>query len=102
MCQEFDIYVFIFLIKNIFGFKICYDGIDFVIICENIEGEYSGFEYQSVFGVVEFFKIIICVKFECIVKFVFSFVFVNYCKKVICIYKVNIMKFVDGFFCNIF
>lgn len=36
--------------------------------------------------------------FECIVKYVFEYVYFNNCKIVIVVYKVNIMKFVDGFF----
>lgn len=43
--KEFGLYVNVWLCLSIFGYKICYDNVDFIIICENIEGEYSGLEY---------------------------------------------------------
>lgn len=53
---------------------IWYKDIDIFIVWENIEGEYSSLEYESVVGVVESLKIIIKVKFLCIVEYVFKLV----------------------------
>ena len=98
--QELDIYASIVLIKNIPGYKTRHDNVDFCIIRENTEGEYSGLEHQSVPGVVESLKIITRAKSERIAKFAFSFAQANHRQKVTCIHKANIMKLADGLFRN--
>ncbi|MCJ1350531.1 MAG: isocitrate dehydrogenase (NAD(+)) idh1 [Icmadophila ericetorum] len=98
--QELDIYASVVLIKNIPGYKTRHDNVDFCIIRENTEGEYSGLEHQSVPGVVESLKIITRAKSERIAKFAFSFALANHRKKVTCIHKANIMKLADGLFRN--
>ncbi|KAJ8112084.1 hypothetical protein OPT61_g5461 [Boeremia exigua] len=98
--QELDIYASIVLLKNIPGYATRHKDIDFCIIRENTEGEYSGLEHQSVSGVVESLKIITREKSERIAKFAFAFALANNRKKVTCIHKANIMKLADGLFRN--
>ncbi|KAF1995200.1 isocitrate dehydrogenase subunit 1 mitochondrial precursor [Amniculicola lignicola CBS 123094] len=98
--QELDIYASIVLIKNIPGYETRHKNVDFCIIRENTEGEYSGLEHQSVSGVVESLKIITRAKSERIAKFAFAFALANNRKKVTCIHKANIMKLADGLFRN--
>ncbi|KFY11495.1 hypothetical protein V492_04429 [Pseudogymnoascus sp. VKM F-4246] len=100
--QELDIYASVVLIKNIPGYETRHKDVDFAIIRENTEGEYSGLEHQSVPGVVESLKIITRAKSERIAKFAFSFALANNRKKVTCIHKANIMKLADGLFRNTF
>lgn len=86
------------LIKNIPGLKTLHDNVDFVIIRENTEGEYSGLEHQSVPGVVESLKIITRTKSERISRFALDFALKNNRKKVTVVHKANIMKLGDGLF----
>ncbi|KAG5440807.1 hypothetical protein PCK2_000106 [Pneumocystis canis] len=100
--KDLDIYANLTLIKNIPGVETPHKNIDFVIIRENTEGEYSGLEHQSVPGVVESLKIITRTKSERISRFAFDFALKNNRKKVTVIHKANIMKLGDGFFRNTF
>ena len=96
--KELDIYASLVLIKNIPGVKGIYDGIDFALVRENTEGEYSGLEHQSYPGVVESLKIMTRFKSERIAKFAFDFANKNNRKLVTAIHKANIMKLGDGLF----
>jgi len=98
--QELDIYASVVLIKNIPGYETRHKNVDFAIIRENTEGEYSGLEHQSVEGVVESLKIITRAKSERIAKFAYAFALANNRKKVTCVHKANIMKLADGLFRN--
>ncbi|KAF8450591.1 hypothetical protein L210DRAFT_3639673 [Boletus edulis BED1] len=82
MRQQLDIYASVVLCKSLPGFPTRHSNVDFAIIRENTEGEYSGLEHQSYPGVVESLK--------------------NDRKKVTCIHKANIMKLGDGLFLNTF
>ncbi|CCJ29395.1 unnamed protein product [Pneumocystis jirovecii] len=92
------VYANLTLIKNIPGYETAHKNVDFVIIRENTEGEYSGLEHQSVPGVVESLKIITRTKSERISRFAFDYALKNNRKKVTVIHKANIMKLGDGFF----
>ncbi|CAD1810730.1 isocitrate dehydrogenase, NAD-dependent [Candida parapsilosis] len=96
--KELDIYASLVLIKNIPGVKGVYEGIDFALVRENTEGEYSGLEHQSYPGVVESMKVITRFKSERIAKFAFDFAQKNNRKLVTAIHKANIMKLGDGLF----
>ncbi|KAJ6260000.1 hypothetical protein Dda_5645 [Drechslerella dactyloides] len=100
--QELDIYASVVLIKNIPGLQTRHQNVDFCIIRENTEGEYSGLEHQSVPGVVESLKIITRAKSERIARFAFNFAKANSRKKVTVIHKANIMKLADGLFRSTF
>ncbi|KAL7663328.1 Isopropylmalate dehydrogenase-like domain-containing protein [[Candida] zeylanoides] len=96
--KELDIYASLVLIKNIPGVKSRLSGIDFALVRENTEGEYSGLEHQSYPGVVESLKIMTRFKSERIAKFAFDFARKNNRKLVTAIHKANIMKLGDGLF----
>lgn len=46
MRKDLDIYASVALIKNVPGYKGRHQNVDFAIIRENTEGEYSGLEHQ--------------------------------------------------------
>ena len=58
--------------------RLCrHQNVDFAIIRENTEGEYSGLEHQSFPGVVESLKVSTRAKAERIVRFAFDFALKN-------------------------
>lgn len=102
MRQQLDIYASVVLCKSVKGFPTRHNNVDFAIIRENTEGEYSGLEHQSFPGVVESLKVSTRYKAERIVRFAFDFALKNGRKKVTCVHKANIMKLGDGLFLNTF
>jgi len=98
MRQQLDIYASISLCKSVSGYPTRHKDVDFAIIRENTEGEYSGLEHSSVPGVVESLKIITRTKCERIARFAFDFALKNHRKHVTCVHKANIMKLADGLF----
>jgi len=100
MRQQLDIYASVTLCKSLPGFPTRHNNVDFAIIRENTEGEYSGLEHQAVPGVVESLKIMTKAKSERIARFAFDFAVKNGRKKVTCVHKANIMKLGDGLFLN--
>ena len=98
--QDLDIYASVVHVQNIPGYITRHSNVDFVIIRENTEGEYSGLEHSSVPGVVESLKIVTRAKSERIARFAFDFAVKNNRKKVTVIHKANIMKLADGLFRN--
>jgi isocitrate dehydrogenase (NAD+) len=102
MRQQLDIYASVVLCKSLPGFPTRHDNVDFAIIRENTEGEYSGLEHQSFPGVVESLKVSTRAKAERICRFAFDFALKNDRKKVTCVHKANIMKLGDGLFLNTF
>ena len=102
MRKDLDVYASISLIKNIQGnWPTRHKNVDFAIIRENTEGEYSGLEHSPVPGVVESLKVVTRAKTERIAKFAFDFALKNGRKKVTIIHKANIMKQGDGLFLNV-
>ncbi|KAF8591594.1 mitochondrial NAD-dependent isocitrate dehydrogenase subunit 1 precursor [Ramaria rubella] len=102
MRQQLDIYASVVLCKSLPGFPTRHKEVDFAIIRENTEGEYSGLEHQSYPGVVESLKVSTRAKADRIVRFAFDFALKNNRKKVTCVHKANIMKLGDGLFLNTF
>jgi len=100
MRQTLDIYASVVVCKTLPGFPTRHENVDFAIIRENTEGEYSGLEHQSFPGVVESLKISTRAKAERIARFAFDFAMKNGRKKVTCVHKANIMKLGDGLFLN--
>lgn len=90
--KELDVYASTTLVKNLPGsWKVRHKDIDFAIIRENTEGEYSGMEHSPVPGVVESLKVSTRAKTERIAKYAFDFALKNNRKKVHIIHKANIM-----------
>ncbi|KAJ3570199.1 hypothetical protein NP233_g4561 [Leucocoprinus birnbaumii] len=102
MRQQLDIYASVVLCKSLPGYPTRHSNVDFAIIRENTEGEYSGLEHQSYPGVVENLKVSTRAKAERISRFAFDFALKNGRKKVTCVHKANIMKLGDGLFLNTF
>ncbi|KAI0068644.1 hypothetical protein BV25DRAFT_1873704 [Artomyces pyxidatus] len=102
MRQQLDIYASVVLCKSLPGVPTRHSDVDFAIIRENTEGEYSGLEHQSYPGVVESLKVSTRAKAERISRFAFDFALKNNRKKVTCVHKANIMKLGDGLFLNTF
>jgi len=102
MRQQLDIYASVVLCKSLPGVPTRHKNVDFAIIRENTEGEYSGLEHQSYPGVVESLKISSRDKAERIVRFAFDFALKNGRKRVTCVHKANIMKLGDGLFLRTF
>jgi len=102
MRQQLDIYASVVICKSLPGVPTRHSNVDFAIIRENTEGEYSGLEHQSYPGVVENLKISTRAKADRIVRFAFDFALKNNRKKVTCVHKANIMKLGDGLFLNTF
>lgn len=99
--KELDVYASTSLIKNLPGkWAVRHKNVDFAIIRENTEGEYSGKEHSPVPGVVESLKVSTKAKTERIAKYAFDFALKNGRKKVTIIHKANIMKLGDGLFLN--
>ncbi|KDQ12735.1 hypothetical protein BOTBODRAFT_56545 [Botryobasidium botryosum FD-172 SS1] len=102
MRQQLDIYASVVLCKSLRGVPTRHSNVDFAIIRENTEGEYSGLEHQSFPGVVESLKVSTRAKAERISRFAFDFALKNGRKKVTCVHKANIMKLGDGLFLRTF
>lgn len=77
MRQQLDIYASVVLCKSLPGFPTRHNDVDFAIIRENTEGEYSGLEHQSYPGVVENLKVSTRAKAERISRFAFDFALKN-------------------------
>lgn len=77
MRQQLDIYASVVLCKSLPGFPTRHKDVDFAIIRENTEGEYSGLEHQSYPGVVESLKVSTRAKADRIVRFAFDFALKN-------------------------
>lgn len=77
MRQQLDIYASVVLCKSLKGFPTRHSNVDFAIIRENTEGEYSGLEHQSFPGVVESLKVSTRFKAERIIRFAFDFALKN-------------------------
>ena len=102
MRQQLDIYASMVFCKSLEGFPTRHKNVDFTIIRENTEGEYSGLEHSPSPGIVESLKVSTRFKAERIVRFAFDFALKNDRKQVTCVHKANIMKLGDGLFLNTF
>ncbi|XP_074640846.1 isocitrate dehydrogenase [NAD] subunit beta, mitochondrial-like [Tubulanus polymorphus] len=96
--RSLDLFANVVLIKSLPGVQTRHKNLDFVIIREQTEGEYSALEHQSVKGVVESLKIITRANSLRIAKFAFDFATKHDRKKVTAVHKANIMKLGDGLF----
>jgi len=95
---QLDLFSHVVRIKSLPGLKLRYNNIDFIVIREQTEGEYSALEHESVPGVVESLKITTREKARRIAKFAFDYAVQHDRKKVTAVHKANIMKLGDGLF----
>lgn len=96
--KQLDLFANVVHIRSLPGFKTKHANLDFFVIREQTEGEYSALEHASVPGVVECLKIITEVKSRRIAKFAFDYATKHGRKKVTAVHKANIMKLSDGLF----
>jgi len=96
--KELDLFANVVCVKSLPGLKTRHDNLDFVIIREQREGEYSALEHSPVPGVVESLKIITREKSTRIAKFAFDYAEKHGRSKVTAVHKANIMKLADGLF----
>lgn len=96
--KQLDLFANVVHIRSLKGVKTKHPGLDFLVIREQTEGEYSALEHVSVPGVVECLKIITEQKSRRIAKFAFDYATKHMRKKVTCVHKANIMKLGDGLF----
>ncbi|KAL4218939.1 Isocitrate dehydrogenase [NAD] subunit beta [Mactra antiquata] len=96
--RDLDLYANVVLVKSLPGYITRHDNLDFVIIREQTEGEYTALEHESVPGVVESLKIITKAKSKRIAKFAFDYALRHNRNKVTAVHKANIMKLADGLF----
>lgn len=71
--KDLDLYANVVHIKSIPGIKTKHENLDFFVIREQTEGEYSALEHESVPGVIECLKIITEEKSRRIAKFAFDY-----------------------------
>lgn len=96
--NQLDLYANVVTVKSLPGVTSKHKNIDFIVIREQTEGEYSALEHESVKGVVESLKVVTAEKSKRIAKFAFDYATRNGRKKVTAVHKANIMKLGDGLF----
>ncbi|TKR71775.1 hypothetical protein L596_019319 [Steinernema carpocapsae] len=100
--RRLDLFANVVHIKSFEGIKTRHGKpLDFVIVREQTEGEYSSLEHELVPGVIECLKISTRAKIERIAKFAFDFATKHNRKKVTAVHKANIMKLGDGLFLRV-
>uniref|UniRef100_A0A915DE80 Isocitrate dehydrogenase [NAD] subunit, mitochondrial n=1 Tax=Ditylenchus dipsaci TaxID=166011 RepID=A0A915DE80_9BILA len=93
--RRLDLFANVVHIKSLQGIKTRHKKeLDFIIVREQTEGEYSSLEHELVPGVIECLKIMTRPKLE-------HYATKHNRKKVTCVHKANIMKLGDGLFLNI-
>uniref|UniRef100_A0A915Q621 Isocitrate dehydrogenase [NAD] subunit, mitochondrial n=1 Tax=Setaria digitata TaxID=48799 RepID=A0A915Q621_9BILA len=97
--KNLDLFAGVSNIKTLNGIRTrSQKNLDFVIIREQTEGEYSSLEHELVPGVVECLRISTREKSRRIAKFAFDYATKFGRQKVTAIHKANIMKLGDGLF----
>lgn len=99
--KQLDLFAGLSLYKSIPGISVKIPNIDFALIRDNVEGEYSGLEHETVPGVRELLKIVSKSNTERLARFSYDYALKNNRKEVVAIHKANIMKKADGLFKNI-
>ena len=98
--RELDLFANVVHVKSLPGIKTRYKDLDFYVIREQTEGEYSALEHESVPGVIECIKLVTEAKSRRIAKFAFDYATKHKRRKVTAVHKANIMKLGDGLFLN--
>ncbi|GFX21519.1 probable isocitrate dehydrogenase subunit beta, mitochondrial [Trichonephila clavipes] len=96
--KELDLFANVVHVRTFPGVKTRHSDLDFVIIRESTEGEYSALEHESIPGVIECLKIVTKERSQKIAKFAFDYATKRGRKKVTAVHKANIMKLGDGLF----
>ncbi|BFH73491.1 3-isopropylmalate dehydrogenase [Sulfurisphaera javensis] len=95
--QMYDMYANIRPAKSLPGIDTKYGNVDILIVRENTEDLYKGFEYVVTDGVAVGMKVITRFASERIAKVGLNFA-LRRRKKVTCVHKANVMRITDGLF----
>ncbi|KYR03134.1 isocitrate dehydrogenase (NAD+) [Tieghemostelium lacteum] len=98
--KALDLYAHVIPCKQMPGIQTRHSNttVDFVVIRENTQGEYSGLEQTLVPGVVQSLKIVTKEASARIARYAFEYAKAHGRKKVTAIHKANIQKQTDGLF----
>eukprot|EP00095_Tigriopus_kingsejongensis_P005350 maker-scaffold34_size539781-snap-gene-0.18 protein:Tk05350 transcript:maker-scaffold34_size539781-snap-gene-0.18-mRNA-1 annotation:"isocitrate dehydrogenase subunit mitochondrial precursor" len=96
--KSLDLYASVVKVRTLPGVKSRHQNLDMVIIREQIEGEYSALEHESIPGVVECLKVVTRQRSRRIAKFAFDYATRHQRERVTAVHKANIMKLGDGLF----
>lgn len=102
MKYDLDVFASIVACKSMVGINTIYKNLDFIIIRETTEGEYTGIEHTCKEGVVEHLKVMSYEKCYQVNKFAFDYALKFKRKRITCVHKANIMKMSDGLFLKTF
>ena len=100
--KELDLFANLRPCKNLPGIQTRFENVDIVVVRENTEDLYAGFERQVDENTAESIKIITRCASERIAKFAFEYALKNGRNEVCVVTKANIMKLSDGLFLNTF
>ena len=98
--HKFNLYACVRPCKSYAGVRSRYQGIDLVIVRENMEDLYAGVEHMVGDDAAESIKIITKKGTERIAHFAFTYAVKHARRKVTIVHKANIMKCTDGLFLN--
>lgn len=93
-----DLYASVVHFKTFPGVKTRHKDVDIIVVRENIEGEYTNLEHESVKEVAESLKIVTRARSLRIAEYAFNLAQKMGRKKVTVVHKANIMKLGDGLF----
>jgi isocitrate dehydrogenase (NAD+) len=96
--KELELYANIRPVKTVPGLETPYGHVDLVVVRENTEDLYAGFENEVAPGVVTSIKVITDRASRRIAKFAFRYAETWARKRVTAVHKANIMKKADGLF----
>ncbi|HWP79268.1 MAG TPA: isocitrate/isopropylmalate dehydrogenase family protein [Candidatus Acidoferrum sp.] len=96
--QELELYVNLRPVRSIPGIPSRYEGIDLVIVRENMEDLYAGVEHMVGEDAAESIKIFTRGGCRRILRYAFEYAASHGRKKVTAVHKANIMKLTDGMF----
>jgi len=96
--KELDLYANIRPVKTVPGLETPYGAVDLVVVRENTEDLYAGFEHEVAPGVVTSIKVITDRASRRIARFAFRYSETWARKRVTAVHKANIMKKADGLF----
>ncbi len=100
--KTLDLYANLRPVRTLPAIKTPFGDLDLVIVRENTEGLYAGFEHMVVPGVAQSLKIITEKASTRISRFAFELARRDGRKRITCIHKANIMKVSDGLFLDCF
>lgn len=101
--KDLDLFANVVHCRNLPNIKTRHSGmnVDLVVVRENTQGEYSGFEQQVETGVVQSIKIVTESASRRIAEYAFQYAKKDGRKKVTAIHKANIQKQTDGLFIKV-